>query len=218
MQKILLVSAHPDDMEIGMGGTVAGAVLSGAEVLSVVLTDGRRGPNPFSFSEEEMVAIRRKEADNAASVLGVKRVVFCSLPDLKGDNLRRATDELARLISESQPDEIFTLHPDLDRHPTHRLAGEITVRAAAQQRPGATIWAYEVWGLFAHWDRYEDISSTIATKMRAIQEHRSQVAAIPFAEGVMGLNRWRSIFADPSETHAGNGFAEVFVRLGQEPV
>ncbi|HSL02768.1 MAG TPA: hypothetical protein VK901_04430 [Nitrospiraceae bacterium] len=38
----------------------------------------------------------------------------------------------------------------------------------------------------------------MAKKMAAIAEHRSQVATIPYGEGVLGLNRWRAVFADPN--------------------
>jgi len=54
MKKVLVISAHPDDMEIGMGGTVAKLSASGCSIISVVLTDGR-SPNPLdSVKAREM--------------------------------------------------------------------------------------------------------------------------------------------------------------------
>ncbi|HJZ10563.1 MAG TPA: hypothetical protein VJ521_00335 [Acidobacteriota bacterium] len=107
------------------------------------------------------------------------------------------------------PQEIYTLHPDLDRHPTHQLAGKMTLETAS----GVAVWAYEVWGLFAKWDRLEDISNEIGKKLRAISEHASQIAVFPFAEAVSGLNRWRAVFSDPQEKRVQTLFAEVFLRL-----
>jgi hypothetical protein len=75
------------------------------------------------------------------------------------------------------------------------------------------MWAYEVWGLFHSWDRFEDISDQIDIKLKAIAEHQSQLAAIPYAEGISGLNRWRTVFADPKQEKVTGTFAEVFLKL-----
>jgi LmbE family N-acetylglucosaminyl deacetylase len=60
------------------------------------------------------------------------------------------------------------------------------------------VWGYEVWGLFPEWNRFEDISDQIGKKLAAIDEHKSQIAAIPYADGIAGLNRWRAVFAGPT--------------------
>jgi LmbE family N-acetylglucosaminyl deacetylase len=92
MKQVLVVSAHPDDMEIGMGGTAAKIGATGCAITSVVLTDGRRSPNPFEWPEETMAQIRKEETSKAASVLGISEVVFFDLPDLKEhNNYRLAT-------------------------------------------------------------------------------------------------------------------------------
>ncbi|MGH9949214.1 MAG: PIG-L deacetylase family protein, partial [Pyrinomonadaceae bacterium] len=126
-------------------------------------------------------------------------------------NFQEATRKLSEAIDSFDPEEIYTLHPILDRHSSHRAAGQITLDACKNR--DVSIWAYEVWGLFAEWDRFEDISDHIETKLTAINEHRSQVAAIPYTEGVAGLNRWRAIFADPHQATVPCAYAEVFVKL-----
>lgn len=74
---ILIVSAHPDGMEIGMGGTVAKLVAEQAEITSLIVTDGGRASNPFGWTEQRIAEVRRAEALRAAEVLGVKDVIFC---------------------------------------------------------------------------------------------------------------------------------------------
>jgi hypothetical protein len=83
--------------------------------------------------------------------------------------------------------------------------------------PAGGGWAYEVWGPFAKWDRLEYIDAYVENKRLAIAEYRSQVATIPCGEGVLGLNRWRAVFADPMEAVPAGTYAEVFLRvaLGQ---
>lgn len=213
MKKVLVVSAHPDDMEIGMGGTIAKLSASGCSIVSVVLTDGRRSPNPFAMSQDEMATVRTEESKRAAQILGVQRTIFFELESIP-ESANDATRKLTEVINSVMPEEIFTLHPELDRHPTHRLAGKISIDAFKQTNLQNTIlWAYEVWGLFHSWDRFEDISDQIGIKLKAIGEHKSQLAAIPYAEGITGLNRWRAVFADPKQEKVTGTFAEVFLKL-----
>lgn len=211
-----MISAHPDDMEIGMGGTIAKLAEAGAMITSAVLTDGRRSPNPFSWTEEHMAEVRKKEARNAAAALGVKEVVFFGLPDLKSENnYRLAREKLGELITQIRPTEMYTLHDQIDRHPTHRLAGQLAIENVREtgSLSGSVVWAYEVWGLFPTWDRIEYIDAQVGKKLLAIGEHKSQVASIPYGEGVIGLNRWRAVFADSQETKIIGAFAEVFVSV-----
>lgn len=215
MKKVLIVSAHPDDMEIGMGGTVAKLAAAGCSIVSVVLTDGRRSPNPFQLSQKEMAEVRSEETRRAAKILGVSRTIFFDLESLSSPELSdNASQKLSEVIDSVMPEEIFALHPELDRHPTHRLAGKISIAAIHQSHlTDFILWAYEVWGLFHTWDRYEDITDQIGTKLKAIGEHQSQLAAIPYAEGITGLNRWRAVFADPKQEKVTGAFAEVFLKL-----
>src|SRR5262245_58640825 len=118
MKNVLVISAHPDDMEIGMGGTVAKLSATDSSIVSVVLTDGRRSPNPFLFSEENMAQIRGEESKRAAQILGVKRTFFLDLESLATPELMEiATQKLTEVIRDAKPEEIFTLHPELDLHP-----------------------------------------------------------------------------------------------------
>lgn len=208
---MLVISAHPDDAEIGMGGTIAKLAASGALVTSIVLTDGRRSPNPNKIPIDVLIQKRMTEAKSAAHLLGISETIFLQLPDLKSaENRRRALKGLQAQINRRAPSEIFTLHPDLDRHETHRICGELTREAV---KGAISLWAYEVWGLFARWDRFEDITSYLKTKLVAIRAHESQTMTIPYDEGVRGLNRWRAVFAEPSEQAAPCEFAEVFLKL-----
>jgi LmbE family N-acetylglucosaminyl deacetylase len=216
MKQILVIGAHPDDMEIGMGGTVARMAATGSAITSVVLTDGRRSPNPFEWPEEKMAQIRKEECSKAGSVLSVAEVVSFDLPDLKSaSNYLSAKQRLAKLIEQIQPTEIYTLHEQLDRHPTHRLAGQLVVEGVREAKVFSigSLWAYEVWGLFHSWDRIEYIDDQIGKKLLAIAQHKSQVASIPYGEGIAGLNRWRAAFADPHQIEPEGAFAEVFIKL-----
>ena len=214
MKRILLVSAHPDDMEIGMGGTTAKLAEAGHSLLSVVMTDGRRSPDPEGIGQDAMARLRQEEGVRACRRLGIGETNFFGLASIISDDaVRQATGELVELMHNFRPDEVYALHPELDRHASHRAAGKITVDALSQSTSGAELWAYEVWGLFPHWDRLENISDQLEVKLEAIREHRSQTAAIQYDEGIAGLNRWRGVFADPHQDSSPARYAEVFIKL-----
>ena len=215
-RNILIVSAHPDDMEIGMGGTVAKLVAEGAEVISLIVTDGGRASNPFGWTEQRMAEVRREEALRAAAVLGVREVIFCDQPDAADEvDLEAVRRKLVEVMTRLKPAEVYTLPEELDRHPGHRQAGRL-VRESVDESgltPPGGVWAYEVWGPFARWDRLEYIDAYVEKKKLAIGEYGSQVATIPYGEGMLGLNRWRAVYADPMEATPAGAYAEAFLRV-----
>ena len=60
---VLVISPHPDDLEIGMAGTVLKLKESGFSVISVVVTQGRGSTNLMDVDVEELVRIRKKEVE-----------------------------------------------------------------------------------------------------------------------------------------------------------
>ncbi len=215
-RNIFIVGAHPDDMEIGMGGTVAKLAEANTIMTSVVVTNGGRASNPFAWTEQRMAEVRREEALRAARILGVKEVVFCDEPDAAEEiDCAAVKQKLTKLIERLRPTEVYTLHEELDRHPAHRLVGKLVRESLVEAglEPTGGLWAYEIWGLFSTWDRLEYIDGYVAKKLLAIAEHRSQVATIPYGEGVLGLNRWRAAFADPQASAPAGVYAEVFRRV-----
>jgi N-acetylglucosamine malate deacetylase 1 len=216
MKTLLVVSPHPDDLEIGMGGSVAQAVDQGGRVISVVLTDGRRSPRSFECSDDEMAEIRKREAEAAGMVLGLESIFFLGLSDLRSDDNRQsARAQLVELLERYNPGELYVPHPELDRHESHRLGSRLCLDALEQLTatvPGPAVWAYEVWGLFPRWDRVEDISGVVERKAAAINCHSSQVADVAYTEGVLGLNRWRAVFTDPHNIPS-HRYVEAFIRL-----
>jgi len=71
--KVLVITAHPDDVDFGAGGTVATLTKLGVEVTYCITTDGHQGGEDESISREEMRKIRRVEQSAAGKILGVKR-------------------------------------------------------------------------------------------------------------------------------------------------
>ena len=212
----LVISPHPDDMEIGMGGTVAKLIESGVKVISLVVTDGRRSTSVYGISEEEMVKVRESEVREAVGILGINYLILLGLEDLKsGANKEKFKNELKAAFTRFKPGEVYTPHPEIDKHPTHITVSQMVLETMKEIPPGELpecfkLWCYEVWSPFPNYDRIEDISLQMHIKNAAIEAHRSQVEYKNYTEGISGLNRYRAVFNETSGVTIMD-YAEVFI-------
>jgi len=121
----LFVGAHPDDIEVGAGGTVAKLVELKKKVFFVIITDGGCGHKNPNTIREELVNTRKREAILAAKELGVQEVFFLDYPDAGDYSEYQVAKSLAPLILDINPDFIFAPDPNLpsEIHPDHLRAG-----------------------------------------------------------------------------------------------
>jgi len=131
VKRILVVAAHPDDLETTSGGTLALLIARGVELALLLGTDGDIGTHDLSFTRETLAALRRQETLAGAAVLGLKEVFFLGHHDgeLVADLALRA--EVAGIYRRWQPDTIFTFDPAWggQAHPDHTAAGRAAVDA-----------------------------------------------------------------------------------------
>ncbi len=159
---ILAIGAHPDDIELGCGGTLCNAARMGKKVIAVFLTKGER-----SGSGEDRV----KESLEALSLLEIKDVFFGDFPDTEIPSSRKTIDFLEQ-FAKYNPDTLMT-HSLNDFHQDHRAVGWVSV-AALRNVP--KILAYEsprVSSTFSP-TYFVDISDTIRMKWHALKCHLSQ--------------------------------------------
>jgi len=119
---LLVFGPHPDDIEIGFGGTVALHVAQGFRVGLCDLTRGELGSNGT-------VEDRLAEAEAARAVLGADWRVNLGWPDGGPFETRGHTDDVVRLVRACRP-EVVAIPYWRDRHPDHRAASEALSRAA----------------------------------------------------------------------------------------
>ncbi|MGQ9709060.1 MAG: PIG-L deacetylase family protein [Anaerolineae bacterium] len=194
-QRVLVILAHPDDPEFFCGGTVARWVQEGREVIYVLATHGERGSDDPAMSPERLARIREQEQRAAARVLGVQEVVFLDYPDgslLPTLELRR---DLTRQIRRWKPHIVITCDPTVRyrsgylNHPDHRAIGDAALDAvypdarnplqfpellAEGLEPHRVREAYIAGA--ADPDTEVDITDTLALKLEALRQHRSQIA------------------------------------------
>lgn len=135
IKRVLVVAAHPDDIDFGAAGTVATLIESGVEVAYCIVTDGDAGGSDESVPRVEMALLRREEQRNAAACLGVFNISYLGYPDgrvIASLELRR---DISRVIRQSCPQLVIAPSPErvweriFVSHPDHLAVGEATVCA-----------------------------------------------------------------------------------------
>jgi len=205
------VGAHPDDVEIGMGGTVAKMCREGLRVAIVDLTNGE--PTPLGTPQK-----RAAESAEAARILGATRRTLTQPNRYLFDTVE-ARFELAEVLRELRPRMLFIPYP-LDAHPDHIAASQIGLAARFYSKLTKTALEYEpffpprVFRYMAVHQRIVaepsfvvDVSDDLQTKLAALRAYASQFVAsetnagvIPMMESVARM--WGSM----SHVEAGEPF------------
>ncbi|MBW3623992.1 MAG: PIG-L family deacetylase [Armatimonadetes bacterium] len=209
MNRVLVISPHPDDEAIGCGGTLRKHVVEGDQVQVIFLTSGEKGGH--GCPPEETRRIRERESEAAAQVLQIDGIEFWREPDgavqARSSVVRRLVDKLETW----RPSVLYVPHP-LEKHPDHRAAVRM-VRQAVSNSAGKgsrpEVWMYEVWTPMPTMDHIVDITPYIEKKLEAIRVYRSQCDVLRFDDAIQGLNRYRG------EMHSwpGGDYAEIFTEM-----
>jgi LmbE family N-acetylglucosaminyl deacetylase len=194
VERILVVTAHPDDVDFGAAGSVATWTGRGIEVSYCIATDGDAGGSDHSITRAEMAAIRREEQLIAARAVGVTDVTFLGFPDGRvtpGLDLRAA---ISRVIRRVRPARVVAQSPERNwsriyaSHPDHLATGEAAACAVYPdaRNPFAFPELLEE-GLEPHtvpelWimatervNRVVDATDVYPRKLAALKSHVSQV-------------------------------------------
>ncbi|HEU5484203.1 MAG TPA: PIG-L family deacetylase [Microlunatus sp.] len=161
-QVVLAVGAHPDDVEIGVGGTLAAHAAAGDQLTILTMSGGSVG------GESE---VRHLEAKAAAEVVGA-RLVHLDFEDTHLDPASGVITAIEQIVAEVSPDRIYT-HSANDRHQDHRAVNE-AVQIAARRVAG--IWCFESPSCTVRFmpNRFVDITGFLETKLQMLAAYASQ--------------------------------------------
>ncbi|TCO43923.1 LmbE family N-acetylglucosaminyl deacetylase [Kribbella antiqua] len=190
IERVLVVVAHPDDIDFGGAGTVATWTKAGIEVHYCVVTDGQAGGFEPDRDRSEIPAVRRAEQTTAADHVGVHDLHFLGYVDGQVEPTPGLIRDITRLIRQVRPQRLLTQSPERwwsrlqVSHPDHLATAEATVRAfyPAAGNPYAyddlteDAWhVAELW-MMEHPERnhWVDITGTIDQKIAALMSHTSQ--------------------------------------------
>lgn len=202
-ETVLVIAAHPDDLEIACGATIAKFVDSGHRVFGMVMTNGSQGGD---------AAIRPYEARRGASFLGMEDLQVLDLPDRC---LEQNIQEMVALIEDSITDidpALILTHSQNEVHQDHAAVHTAVLRAARNHHSILCFESPSVTSDFAP-SIYIDVTDYDDVKMAAISAHADQLDKPYMTRDVVnGITSFRGRQARVSRAEA---FEVVRLQLNQ---
>jgi len=227
ISRVLVITAHPDDVDFGAAGTIALWTDAGLEVSYCIVTNGDAGGSDSSVPRAEMVAIRQAEQTAAAKQVGVHDLHFLGYPDGRVEPTIGLRRDLARVIRLLRPDRVVCQSPERNyvrmgvSHPDHRAVGSASLDAVYPDSRNPFAFPellaeekLEPWTVREIWisgspspTQYIDITETFGRKLAALRCHVSQISDPTGLEQF--LRGWLSRAAEQGGLPEGH-LAEVF--------
>jgi LmbE family N-acetylglucosaminyl deacetylase len=192
--KVLIITAHPDDVDFGAAGTIGHWTDAGVEVVYCIVTDGDAGGFDPAVPRSAIGGIRQAEQTAAAKELGVSELYFLGYPDGGVEPTLALRKDISRVIRRVKPDAVVTQSPERNwnsiygSHPDHRATGIAAIDAVYPdaRNPFTFTDLITEEGLDAHtvgqvWvmlgpspNRYVDTTDQFDRKIAALLRHESQ--------------------------------------------
>ena len=202
IERVLVVTAHPDDCDFGAAGTIALWTAKGIKVSYCICTNGDQGGEDPNVPRDEMPKIRQREQREAGLAVGVTDITFLNYRDgwlVPTIELRK---QIVREIRKTKPDRMLIQSPErnwdrlFSSHPDHMAAGEAAIQAVYPdarnpfaftdllEKEKLAPWKVrEVWMMgFSNPDHFVDVTDTFDLKIKALHAHASQTSHNPELE------------------------------------
>ena len=220
VERVLVVVAHPDDIDFGAAGTIATFTEAGLHVTYCIVTDGDAGGFDPTVPRHEIGGIRQEEQRAAAKAVGVEDVIFLGYPDGRLEVTLDLRRDISRVIRQVRPQRILVQSPERNweriyaSHPDHLAAGEAALCAvypdarnpfthlelAAEGLDAWTVGETWVMSAGAGANRYVDVTDVFPRKLEALLAHESQTAHMEDLEGMLrgwlGMNARAAGYAE----------------------
>lgn len=229
VEKVLVVVAHPDDVDFGSAGTIAKWVSLGTQVAYCIVTDGDAGGFDLAIDRSKMPAIRHREQTNAANVVGVSDLTFLGYKDGELQATMGLRKDISRRIRQFRPDRVLCQSAERNyeriyaSHPDHLAAAEATLCAVYPDArnpfafPELLVEGLEAYSVndivmqaSPNPNSYTDITDFVDKKLAAILEHTSQMPNPD--ETIEFVKAWTSQSAEAVGLPQGR-FAELYQRV-----
>jgi LmbE family N-acetylglucosaminyl deacetylase len=212
IERILVVTAHPDDVDFGAAGTVATWTKAGFAVTYCIVTNGDAGGFDPEVPRGDIAGIRQGEQRAAAAEVGVTDVRFLGYPDGRVTPSLELRRDISRVIRDVRPQRLLTQSPQRNyeriyaSHPDHLATGEAALCAVYPDarnpfaHPELATDGYEAWSVAETWlmaspgaGHVVDVTDVYDTKLAALRRHVSQLPGVPgeldaMLRGWLGMN------------------------------
>jgi LmbE family N-acetylglucosaminyl deacetylase len=228
VDSVLVVTAHPDDVDFSAAGSIANWTDAGIDVSYCICTSGEAGGSDRSMTRLAMADLREEEQRVAANVVGVNDVTFLRYPDGRLEPTLELRRDISRVIRRVRPQRVLTQSAERNsqhvyaNHPDHLAAGAAALAAVYPDarnpfaHPELLDEGWEPWSVTEVYlmtamnpDTFVDITDTVERKVKALRSHVSQ----PAPEGLDELIReWAAANAKLAGLPDGS-LAEGFIRI-----
>src|SRR5262245_43252290 len=193
VERVLVVTAHPDDVDFGAAGSVARWTDAGIEVAYCICTSGEAGGFDESVPRPAMAELREAEQRAAAKVVGVTDLTFLGHPDGRLEPTLELRRDISRVIRRVRPQRVIGQSPEPNytriyaSHPDHLAAGAATLAAVYPDarnpfaHPELLDEGWEPWSVRETYlmtavgpDTFVEITDTVERKVDALRSHASQ--------------------------------------------
>jgi len=201
---VLAIGCHPDDLEIGCGGTLALYAKNGHEVYMCHVANGDKGH--AVIMPKELGEIRTIEAETSGAVLGAKKVFNINAPDLLVDSHdEEQVNAVVEVIRTVRPDVIITHSPNdymRDHVETSKLVFNASFSSSiphyeTRSNPHSLIvplyYMDTLAGVGFLPEEYTDITDTLEIKLKALEKHESQLKWMRDHDGIDFLDFVRTV-------------------------
>jgi LmbE family N-acetylglucosaminyl deacetylase len=228
-ERVLVVAAHPDDIEFGAAGTVARWIAEGTEARYLLFTRGDKGSDDARTDPAALAALREREQRAAADEVGVAGVDFLDEPDGQVEASLRLRERVTYAIRAFRPEIVMSHDPTVlfvnnewVNHPDHRAVGQVTVDAVFPTARDPLNFPEHIAGGLAAWKVAElylwstneanqivDVGETLDRKIQALAHHASQFRE--FGETARWLRRRAEELGERAGYRAAEGFRRVML-------
>ena len=229
IERVLVVTAHPDDVDFGASGTIATWTSAGVEVTYCVITDGDAGGFDPDVPRSEIPGIRRAEQTAAAAAVGVADVRFLGYPDGALVVSQELRADISRMIRQVRPQRLVQQSPERNwerlgaSHPDHLAAGEAAINAVYPDARNPFVHTHlvaeglEAWTVPEVWvmggpkpNQWVDITDHFPRKLAALDAHVSQTGHLEAGALEQRLRHWGGLTAAAAGLPEGR-LAEAFM-------
>jgi LmbE family N-acetylglucosaminyl deacetylase len=213
VERVLVVVAHPDDIDFGTAGSVAVWTDAGIEVSYCLVTSGEAGGDDRSMARADMASLRRAEQTEAAKHVGVSDLRWLGYPDGRVEPTLDLRRDISRVIREVRPQRVVSMPTERSwervygNHPDHLATAEATLAAVYPDsrnpfaHPELLDEGHEPWTVPQLWVQqrgggnvYVDTTDVFDRKIAALLSHVSQIPSREWAEEI--LTMWGRVNAE----------------------
>lgn len=229
IERVLVVTAHPDDVDFGAAGTISTFTASGFEVTYCVCTDGDAGGFDPAVDRAEIPGIRRAEQVAAANAVGVDDVRFLGYRDGSLEVTQDLRRDISRVIRQVRPQRMLIQSPERNwarvgaSHPDHLASGQAAIAAIYPDArnpfahptlladEGLQEWAVPETWVMAHPETNHtvDVTDVFHLKIAALKAHESQTSHMDDLED--RLRTWGTTNAEVAGLPAGRLAERFFI-------